>query len=152
MAVDDSLAPTRLSRRARIVVGVLALAAVLAVVGSAVVLVRERRTERTREILLEAGQRAGLVARPRGEVTDFLAHQVRDVRRISISCEDRDLREVMDDIGRQVGRNIVVEPEIHEKVTISLKKIPWTDAVLVIAKMTKCEVEQRGPVVRSEEH
>lgn len=68
-------------------------------------------------------------------------------REIDVSVEEADLRDVMDEIGRRVGRNIIVEPEIHEKVTISLRKIPWRDAVDVIAKMTKCEVEQRGSIL-----
>src|SRR5437773_695766 len=68
-------------------------------------------------------------------------------REIDVSVEEADLRDVMDEIGRRVGRNIIVEPDIHEKVTISLRKIPWRDAVEVIAKMTKCEVEQRGSIL-----
>ena len=68
-------------------------------------------------------------------------------REIDVSVEEADLRDVMDEIGRRVGRNIIVEPEIHEKVTISLRKIPWRDAVDVIAKMTKCEVETRGSIL-----
>jgi type II secretory pathway component GspD/PulD (secretin) len=68
-------------------------------------------------------------------------------REIDVSVEEADLRDVMDEIGRRVGRNIIVEPDIHEKVTISLRKIPWRDAVDVIAKMTKCEVEQRGSIL-----
>lgn len=68
-------------------------------------------------------------------------------REIDVAVEDADLRDVMDEIGRRVGRNIIVEPDIHEKVTISLRKIPWRDAVDVIAKMTKCEVEQRGSIL-----
>src|SRR5579871_2105234 len=89
------------------------------------------------------------------DVTKFLDRRPNDAalkREIDVTVEDADLRDVMDTIGRRVGRNIAVEPEIHENVTISLRKIPWKDAVDVIAMMTKCEVEQRGPVVRSEEH
>jgi len=67
-------------------------------------------------------------------------------RNIDVNVEDADIREVMDEIGRRVGRNIIVEPDIHEKVTISLRQIPWLDAVNVIAKLTKCEVELKGSI------
>jgi len=50
------------------------------------------------------------------------------------------LRDVIDQISRQAGVNIVVEPQIHEKVTINLRDIPWMEAVQVIAQLTKCEV------------
>ena len=84
-----------------------------------------------------------LVVRERPEHSE-----VRRGRRITITYDEVDLREIMDDIGRRVGRNIVVEPEqLHEKVTITLKEIPWRDAVDVIAKMARCEVEERGPIL-----
>jgi len=67
-------------------------------------------------------------------------------REIDITIpEEVDLRDVMDEIGRRVGKNIVVEPDIHEKVQpLTLRKIPWLEAVQVIVKMSKCELEQRG--------
>jgi type II secretory pathway component HofQ len=66
---------------------------------------------------------------------------------IDVSVEDVDLREVMDEIGRRVGVNILVEPDVHEKVTISLRQIAWRDAVSVIARMTKCQVRGRGSIL-----
>src|SRR5579872_5097522 len=64
----------------------------------------------------------------------------------SIDCgvEDADLRDVMDVIARQVGHPIVVDAGIKEKVTVSLRKIPWRDAVTVIAGMSHCEVAKLG--------
>ncbi|HZU98964.1 MAG TPA: hypothetical protein VFF73_19810 [Planctomycetota bacterium] len=67
-------------------------------------------------------------------------------RNIDVNVEDADLREVMDEIGRRVGRNIIVEPDVHERVTITLRQIPWLDAVNVIAKLTKCELERKGEI------
>ena len=67
-------------------------------------------------------------------------------REIDVSVEDADLRDVMDEIGRRVGHNIIVEPDVHEKVTISLRKVPWLEAVRVIANLTKCELETRGSI------
>lgn len=57
-----------------------------------------------------------------------------------VTVEDADLRDVMDQIARRVGVNILVDPDVHEKVTLSLRSIPWRDCVDIIAKMSKCDV------------
>ncbi|MDF1667611.1 MAG: hypothetical protein P1V97_38090, partial [Planctomycetota bacterium] len=66
---------------------------------------------------------------------------------IDIDVVDKDLRAVMEEIGRKVGRNILVAPGVEETVTITLRDIPWTDAVKIIAKLTKCDIEQAAPKV-----
>jgi hypothetical protein len=66
---------------------------------------------------------------------------------ITIQAEEEDLRELMDEIGRRVGREILVDPDIHERVNVLLRNTPWHDAVQVIARMTKCEVEERSGVL-----
>lgn len=63
--------------------------------------------------------------------------------RITIDVDDVDLSEVMDLIGRQVGRNLLVDPNVQESVTVSLRDIPWREAVDVIARMCRCDVEER---------
>lgn len=65
-------------------------------------------------------------------------------QRIHVDVDDVDLSEVMERIGRQVGRNILVDPSVQERVTVSLRDIPWREAVDVIARMTRCEVEERA--------
>jgi type IV pilus assembly protein PilQ len=64
-------------------------------------------------------------------------------QRINVDVENVDLADVMERIGRQVGRNILVDPTVQETVTVSLRDIPWREAVDVIARMTRCEVEER---------
>jgi type II secretory pathway component GspD/PulD (secretin) len=64
-------------------------------------------------------------------------------RRIHIDVEDMDLAEVMERIGRMAGQNILVDPHVHERVTICLRDVHWRDAVDIIARMTRCEVEVR---------
>ncbi|HZU97364.1 MAG TPA: hypothetical protein VFF73_11755, partial [Planctomycetota bacterium] len=66
--------------------------------------------------------------------------------RLDMSLEDADLREVMDEVGRRVRANIIVEPDIHEKVTVDLEGVPWHDALVVIARLTRCEIEKKGSV------
>lgn len=63
--------------------------------------------------------------------------------RINVDVEGVDLADVMEQIGRQVGRNILVDPNVQETVRVSLRDIPWREAVDVIARMTRCEVEER---------
>jgi len=67
----------------------------------------------------------------------------RQTMRIHVDVEDANLADVMEQIGRQVGRNILVDPNVQERVTTSLRDIPWREAVDVIARMTRCEVETR---------
>jgi type II secretory pathway component GspD/PulD (secretin) len=67
----------------------------------------------------------------------------RQAMRIDVDFDGEDLANVMEAIGRQVGRNILVDPNVRETVRVSLRDIPWREAVDVIARMTRCEVEER---------
>ncbi len=64
--------------------------------------------------------------------------------RIDVDFEGEDLANAMEAIGRQVGRNILVDPNVRETIRVSLRDIPWREAVDVIARMTRCEVEERA--------
>lgn len=70
---------------------------------------------------------------------------------IDINVEDMDLGEVMEQIGAEVGANILVDPNVSETVTVSLTQIPWYEAVQVISKMTRTEVEEREGVLLLEQ-
>ncbi|MBL4844187.1 MAG: hypothetical protein JKY65_01565 [Planctomycetes bacterium] len=72
------------------------------------------------------------------------SERARQSMRINVDVEDTDLADVMEQIGQKVERNILVDPNVRETVTVSLNSIPWREAVEVIAKMTRCEVEDRG--------
>jgi len=63
-------------------------------------------------------------------------------KQIDVDYVDTDLRQVMEDIGRKVGRNILVAPGIEETVTITLRDLPWLNAVRIISKLKKCEIEE----------
>lgn len=60
---------------------------------------------------------------------------------IDIDVVDMDLAKLMDDIGRQAGVNIVVHPDVHERVTVALRRVSWRDAVRVIARLTRCKIQ-----------
>lgn len=63
--------------------------------------------------------------------------------RIHVDAENLQVTEVMERIGRAVGRTILVDPTVQETVTVSLRDMSWREAVDVIARMTRCEVEER---------
>lgn len=60
--------------------------------------------------------------------------------RIGVDAESETLDLVLARIGRAAGVPVVVEPEVQEGLTISLREVPWRDAVEVIARMVRCEV------------
>jgi type II secretory pathway component GspD/PulD (secretin) len=62
--------------------------------------------------------------------------------RIHVDCEQLDLAQAMDQVGRLSGQNILVDPAVRETITISLRGVPWREAVDVMAAMTRCEIEE----------
>lgn len=89
-----------------------------------------------------AGCSAAPAARPPAPSPGTTA-PVSSGERIHVDVDGEDLAEVMDRIGRDVGRTILVDPSVQESVTVSLRDIPWREAVDVIARMTRCDVEER---------
>jgi len=79
----------------------------------------------------------GPLARGRAPVTDPSP----DLR-IEVDVEDMDLAEVMEQIAAKSGARIEVDPNVSECVSVSLRQIPWREAVEVIAKMTRTEVHE----------
>ena len=63
---------------------------------------------------------------------------------VHVSATNQDLSEVAEAIGRQVGKNILVDPNVEETVTVNLRRVPWRGAVDLLARMTRCEVEERA--------
>lgn len=64
---------------------------------------------------------------------------------ISLDLEDADLAAAMRVLSRAVGHTILVDPAVHERVTLSLENVAWRDAVEVIARLTKCEITEIPP-------
>lgn len=62
---------------------------------------------------------------------------------VDVDADGAPLDGVMARIARQVGRTILVDPDLDASVTVRLKQIPWREAVEVIARMVPCEVEER---------
>ena len=100
------------------------------------------RTQLWASLALLAGLGAA-VAQEEAPIQPGGAGQRQGQQKINIDVEAADLADVMEQIGRQVGRNILVEPNVRETVSVSLHDIPWREAVDVIARMSRCEVEER---------
>ncbi|MEE8141542.1 MAG: hypothetical protein V3T77_00435, partial [Planctomycetota bacterium] len=89
------------------------------------------------DVLAQSGElRAPRTGRPRR--TDALDYVTIDVR-------EKDLREVLQGIGRQVDVNIVADPEVDEKVTLSLDGVEWRHALKLIARQTSCIIIEESP-------
>ncbi|MBL4844691.1 MAG: hypothetical protein JKY65_04125 [Planctomycetes bacterium] len=68
--------------------------------------------------------------------------------RIDVEAEDEDLSVVVERISQVSGLPIEVDPSVHETTTISLQSIPVRDALMILAKMSRCEVSEVGGLLR----
>jgi type IV pilus assembly protein PilQ len=68
---------------------------------------------------------------------------------IILDVKDKDLREVLKAISRKVGVNIVADPNVDEKVTVTLDRVEWRFALDIIARQTNCRiVEESSRLIR----
>ncbi|NJN14215.1 MAG: hypothetical protein HC813_00685, partial [Planctomycetes bacterium] len=66
--------------------------------------------------------------------------------RVTISFENEDVKKVINVLATYSGANIVVSPAVQGNVTVTLKNIPWRDALEQIVKTLGYAVveEDRG--------
>jgi hypothetical protein len=65
----------------------------------------------------------------------------------NVTVEDADLGDLCAELGKAMNRQILVEPDVHEKVTTDLRSVDLRDALDVIAFFTKCTVQRRGDML-----
>jgi len=70
--------------------------------------------------------------------------------RFDLDFANTDLQAACDELGRESGRNVFVDPEIHERVTAAIRGATLEDALLALAVRSKCRVEWHGSVARLE--
>ncbi len=63
---------------------------------------------------------------------------------ITLDVKDKDLAEVLRFISRQVGVNVIPDPEVKEKVTIELDRVEWRKSLEVIARQTHCKIVEES--------
>jgi type II secretory pathway component HofQ len=59
---------------------------------------------------------------------------------ITLEVRDKSISEVIDFIRKQSRANIILDPQISTKITVTLTDIPWLDALHLIAEQAQCEV------------
>jgi type IV pilus assembly protein PilQ len=59
---------------------------------------------------------------------------------VTFDVKDRDLTEIVEFIRKRADVNIVVAPNIQEKVTLSLKEVEWRQALDLVAERAGCVV------------
>ena len=68
---------------------------------------------------------------------------------IILDVKDKDLRDVLRAISRKVGVNIIADPNVDEKVTVTLDRVQWRRALEVIARQTNCKIiEESDRLIR----
>lgn len=53
---------------------------------------------------------------------------------ISMEFQDADIKVVLDLLAKQSGANIITAPDVQSKVTMSLREVPWRDALDTIVR------------------
>ena len=65
-------------------------------------------------------------------------------KRIVVECyEGEEVADLVERIGAQVGRTILVDPAVDAQVNLDLAGLTWQEAVDVVAKAAECEVVER---------
>ncbi len=67
--------------------------------------------------------------------------------RIDVDLEGEELAVGLAAVARFAHTTIVVDPEVQERITVSLRDVPWREAVDVMARMCRCDVEELAPGV-----
>lgn len=73
-----------------------------------------------------------------------LPGQVDDKEKITIEFKETSIGDVMDYISRRVGRTIVLEAGIEDKISISFQNLQWLQAVEEAADRARCVTRMSG--------
>ncbi len=67
-----------------------------------------------------------------------------DEKPMDLDVADKDVVEVVAEIAKVAGKTIIVEKGVHDRITIQLNRVTWSDALDVVAKRANCKVEPQG--------
>jgi hypothetical protein len=68
-------------------------------------------------------------------------------QRIDVDFEEEELAAALGAVANFAATTVVVDPEVQAPITVSLRDIPWREAVDVMARMCRCDVEELAPGV-----
>lgn len=66
-----------------------------------------------------------------------------DGPRLDVTAANADLAELLDEVGRRAGHNVLVTPGVNTAVSLELRGAPWQVVVALAAGAAGCEVEER---------
>ena len=64
--------------------------------------------------------------------------------RLTLKLRDRFLRDVVNNIRRKAGVNIIIDEAIEDRVSIDLENVEWRQALELVAERAKCVVVEEG--------
>lgn len=67
--------------------------------------------------------------------------------RLSIICQDTDIKNVFRLISEVSGYNIVAGPDVTEKVTLHMRNVPWDQALDTVLEVNNLGMTTRGRVI-----
>lgn len=99
-------------------------------------------------LLLASSRTQAQDAAEAGNINDYLVSdgidpsftEAEGLGRINLDVKERDLREILGFISRQVGINVIPDPEIEEKISIRLDNMHWRQALEAIARQAHCQI------------
>ena len=64
---------------------------------------------------------------------------------VNLDCKDEDLSVALKTLSASAGVNIIADANVKEKVTISVKRLHWMEAMKLLAKQSNCKVVRVSP-------
>nr|WP_253341303.1 type IV pilus secretin PilQ family protein [Neisseria sp. HSC-16F19] len=68
-------------------------------------------------------------------------------RRISLDFQDVDVRTILQILAKESGMNIVASDSVQGKMTISLKDVPWDQALDLVMQSRNLDKRQQGNII-----
>lgn len=68
-------------------------------------------------------------------------------RRISLDFQDVDVRTVLQILAKESGMNIVASDSVQGKITLSLKDVPWDQALDLVMQSRDLDKRQQGNII-----
>lgn len=105
---------------------------------------RKSRLEKTHGREAKSGGSSKQAAQKPTALATISSPPPRYKRVISIDVVDTLLSEVIADIREQTGAEILVDPRVDRKITLTLRDLPWRDIVRVIARVYNLELKVKS--------
>uniref|UniRef100_UPI00028BC893 TYPE IV PILUS BIOGENESIS AND COMPETENCE PROTEIN PILQ n=1 Tax=Neisseria meningitidis TaxID=487 RepID=UPI00028BC893 len=68
-------------------------------------------------------------------------------RKISLDFQDVEIRTILQILAKESGMNIVASDSVNGKMTLSLKDVPWDQALDLVMQARNLDMRQQGNIV-----